>query len=219
MITVVLFLLLNFVLFLPRYVFNSKTAAFFPIKEFTPKGKIRVQPLLTRFNEDVFRVNFEYALFVLLLLVFKNQIPLEYAQLLASFFYTFSLIFFLYHNSIFSIYKSYPSLKSDYPLILQGIKIGLSGFIFYFFIGCLLFLGLVVFSFWTNFYLVEKVYYNSFWLTICCCIISILGITYFIYKRLNLFRLKIEHEFDYHHFGTIQSSVFMLNSNLFFSAK
>ena len=219
MITVVLFLLLNFVLFLPRYVFNSKTAAFFPIKEFTPKGKIRVQPLLTRFNEDVFRVNFEYALFVLLLLVFKNQIPLEYAQLLASFFYTFSLIFFLYHNSIFSIYKSYPSLKSDYPLILQGIKIGLSGFIFYFFIGCLLFLGLVVFSFWTNFYLVEKVYYNSFWLTICCCIISILGITYFIYKRLNLFRLKIEHEFDYHHFGTIQSSVFMLNSNRFFSAK
>lgn len=219
MITVLLFLFLNFVLFIPRYVFNSKTAAFFPLKEFFPKGKLRVQPLLTRFNEDVFRVNFEYALFFLLLAVFKNQIPMEYAKILAGFFYTFSLIFFLYHNSIFSIYKSYPSLLSDYPLIIQGVKIGLSGFRTRFFIGCVLFLVFDLFFFWANIYLVEKVYFNPFWMTISCCLIFFLGVSYFVYKRLNLFRFKIEYEFDYHHYGTIQSSFFMLNSNRFFSAK
>lgn len=219
MITVLLFLFLNFVLFIPRYVFNSKTAAFFPLKEFFPKGKLRVQPLLTRFNEDVFRVNFEYALMFLLLALFKSHIPIENAKLVAGFFYFSTLIYFLYHNSIFSIFKSYPSLKSDYPLILQGIQIGLSGFRFYFFIGCVLFLGFVIFCFWTNCYLVEQLYHVSLWMTISCSVLCFLGVVYYLYKRLNPFRLSREHDFEIHHYGTIQSLVFMLNSNRFFSNK
>lgn len=219
MISVVLFLLLNFILFIPRYVFNSKTANFFPVKEFFPGNKLRVQPLLTRFNEDVFKVNFEYALVFLILAIFKEYIFIENAKLIAGFFYFFTLLYFLYHNSIFSIFKSYPSLKLDYLLVIDGIKIGFKGFRNYFFLGFLSFVILSFVLFLTNFFIVDQLYNDSFWMTICCSIICFLGVFYYLYKKLNPFRFIREHNFEIHHYGTIQSSVFMLNSNQFFSNK
>jgi hypothetical protein len=178
-----------------------------------------VQPLLTRFNEDVFRLNFEYALLFLFLALFKDYIPIENAKLIAGFSYIFTLIYFLYHNSVFSIYKSYPSLTSDCPLFLQGIQIGLSGYRNYFFLGCFVFVGLCFVFIGTNFYLVEQIYSSSLLMIISTSIICFLGVTYYVYKRLNPFRFTREHDFEIHNYGIIQSSFFMFNSNLFFSKK
>ncbi|MBP6558346.1 MAG: sulfatase-like hydrolase/transferase [Flavobacterium sp.] len=219
MVGVAVFLILNFLLFIPRYVFNTKTAAFLPIKEFFPKGKLRIQPLFTRFNEDVFRLNWEYAFIFLVLYLGKNQIPIGYAKGIVGVLYLFTLLLFFYHNTIYAIYKSYPSLRVDYRLIVQGVQIALSGFKGYFFLGCIAFISLCYFVILGNFYIVEVLYSDSFLLPIGFALIVLTGILYSLYKKVNPFQFKKEFEFEIQHFATIQWSIALLSSNRFFGVK
>lgn len=219
MVAIAVFFILNFLLFIPRYVFNKKTAAFLPIKEFFPKGKLRLQPLFTRFNEDVFRLNWEYAFVFLVLYIGKNQIPIGYAKGIIGVLYILTLLVFFYHNTIYAIYKSYPSLRADYPLIVQGIQIALSGFKGYFFLGCIAFIALCYFTLLGNFYIIEVLYSSPIVSIIGFALIVLTGILYSLYKKVNPFRFKKEFEFEIQHFATIQWSIALLSSNRFFSVK
>jgi hypothetical protein len=218
MIGLVVFLLLSFLLFAPRYAFKSKTAAFFPLKEFFPKGRFRIQPFFTRFNEDIFRLNWEYAVLVVVLSMLQNEIPMVYAKVILAVFYWSTLIFFLYHHSIYGIYKSYPSFKSDIALIRQGIQIGFSGYKTALFTGFLLFLVLSGLVFWANFYIVEMLNAANVLLFFCSAI-TFIGIAYWFYKKVNPLQFTTEDRFEIHHFATIQWSLSLLLSNRFFTRK
>ncbi|WP_412464676.1 sulfatase-like hydrolase/transferase [Flavobacterium mekongense] len=215
---IVVFVTLSFLLFVPRYAFNSKTTAFFPVKEFFPKGRFRIQPFFTRFNEDIFRLNWEYAFFVVVLSLLQNQIPIFYAKIILASVYWVTLIFFLYYHSIYGIYKSYPSFKSDYALIIQGFQIGFSGYKTALFAGLLLFTivsGLVI---WGNFYLAALLY-RSDSLFFFCFGITCLSIFYWFYKKINPLHFTAVEEFEIHHFATIQWGISLWLSNRFFTRK
>jgi len=220
MIEIIVFLILNFFLFIPRYFLNKETSTFFPTGELLVKKKIRPSALLARFNDDVFRVNLEYTLLVFSFLLFKSYIPITFTKILFSIFYFFTLTIFYYHYTIYSIYKTYPAISIDIKMIQQGIKIGYSGFKGLFILGVILFVCFLASLYFLNNYLVTLIYeYQSVELLICCIIIIIATVFFAFIKKINPFRFKKEFDFHYLLYFSVQMTTFVINSNRFFNKK
>lgn len=220
MIALLLFLILNFLLFLPRYFLNRETSTFFPYKEFLVNGKIRIAPTIVRFNDDVFRINLEYTILVFLFLLFKIYIPIDFAKILLCVVYFFTLILFYYHYAIYSIYKTYPAISNDIKLIQQGIKIGYSGFKRLFFLGIILFVCFLTSLFFLNSYLIALIYeYQSVELFIFGILLFIASLGFGYIKKINPFRFDKEFDFHYLLYFSVQITTFLINSNRFFNKK
>jgi len=111
-----LFLLFNYIQFLPNYIFNYQNAHFLP---FLDKLKSRKLGFFSSPNMDAFRYLIEVSVFVLLLKFNVIALPIH---LLASY-YILLFIYNFYHNLFRTIYQTYPSLYNDWPLILTGLAI------------------------------------------------------------------------------------------------
>ncbi len=220
MIEVTLFLILNFLLLLPRFFLNKKTSTFFPVKEFFVDGKFRITPLMARFNDDIFRINLEYTIVVLLLVVFKSAIPIEIAKFVLGVCYTTTLIIFYYHYSIYSIYKTYPAISTDINLIEQGLKIGYNGFKAKFIFGIVVFVVFLIALWLLNTFLLSILYEKKVTVFIVFCVVILIAtISFCLIKKINPFRFNTEFDFHYLLYFSIQMTTFVLLANRFFNKK
>jgi hypothetical protein len=220
MIALLLFIVLNSCLFLPRYYFNKNNSSFFPISELFEQKKLNLKKLINRFNDDIFRFNFEFIIVILLLILFKENIPISLAIVLVSVFYLLTLVLFFYHYSIYSIYKTYPTISSDWKLITQGIQIAKNGYLTQLLLGLTFFISFIIGLFYLIYFLIEAVYNSSNnSLLIFCLGLLVITFVFSVYKRTNPFQFTKEFDFNFMSFFVIQFSALLLQSNTFFSKK
>ncbi len=217
---VLIFLLLNFLLFLPRFFLNKKTSTFIPYKEIFTNEGIRLQPLISRFNDDIFRVNFELALAVLLIVFFKATIAIQVAQQLFFIFYLSTLLIFYYHYSVYSIYKTYPAITVDFPLLKEGLNIAKSGYKKSLLLGIIAFFTYGIGLYFLSTYFVAQIYFkDSISLLLLCFLILLLALLFKIDKKVNFFKYATDGDFHYLTFAVVQSTIYLVNSNLYYSSK
>ena len=138
-----IFLLLNFILFVPNFWVNRNYAQLLPINEFKNKPKDFYKKVFRRWNPDFFRLNAELMWMLVIGLVF--QYIFDSSLLLYGIIpvYLFSFSVLSYHYLIFGIFKRYPSWFNDWPQIKQGLEIVKYGFIWHLIGGILLFTLLI----------------------------------------------------------------------------
>jgi hypothetical protein len=220
MIAVLLFFILNFLLFLPRYFFNRETSTFLPYKELFIEKKFRIAPLFSRFNDDVFRINIELTFLTFLLILFKSILPLEISKTIFIIFYIPTLILFFYHYSIFSIYKTFPALSVDRKLFLEGFNIAKSGFKTWLIISIVFFVIFTIGVVFLTSYFIETIHSGkNDLLGLICFFIILVTIIFCFIKRINFLKFKEEQDFHYLTYFIIQSTYYIISSNIFFSKK
>lgn len=222
MLAIAIYLLLNFLLFLPLYLFNKETSTFLPINEILKKKRIRsaFSSLLGRVNKDIFRINLEYTLVIFLLLIFKNYINFQYIVIPFHIYYILILIIFYYHHSIHGIYNTYPAITTDFQLIVQGIKIGWAGYKKQLLLGIscsFILLGIIIKL--NSLLLTQIQSSNTIVLKIFSSIILIITFRHFFFCHVNYIYLQKEVNFvEFSGIG-IQALSFLISSNIFFSKK
>lgn len=220
MIAVVLFIVLNCCLFLPRYYFNKNNSSFFPTPELFEQKKLNLKKLINRFNDDIFRFNFEFTLVIIFLILFKKNIPISFAIIIISLFYLLTLLLFFYHYTIYALYKTYPSITSDWKLIKQGIQVAKSGYLTTVLIGLTFFISFIIGLFYFVRFMIEAIYNSSSnLLLIFCLVLLVITFVFSVYKKINPFRFQKEFDFNFMSFFTIQFSILLIQSNRFFSKK
>ncbi len=119
----ILFLILNCVLFMPRYILESGTSHFFPFENFLSGTMYeRFKSFFIRNNYDVFRLSVDLALIVLAARIFKNRININLFSRVAGIYYFVVLIFMVYTAVMFKLYRVKPILYNDLYLLGLGIQ-------------------------------------------------------------------------------------------------
>jgi hypothetical protein len=220
MTTLLIFFVLNFTLFIPRYYLNKSTSSFFPFKEIFENNIFNIKKIFNRFNDDIFRFNLEFSFVVILLHFIKTYLPIIFTEIFVSIFYLLTLLLFFYHYSILSIYKSYPAFYTDWKLIKQGFQILKNGYVFQLFLGIAFFLLFSILIVYLNVYLVKEIYASDkILLLIFCTLIVLLTLIFSFLKKVNFFIFRKEFDFHYISYFSFQSSISLLASNRFFSKK
>ena len=222
MIAVAIYLFLNFLLFVPLYFFNKETSTFLPIKQILREKNLRsvIATFSGRVNKDIFRVNLEYTIIILLLSIFKNYINFQYVVVPYQIYYILTLIVFYYHYSIYGIYNTFPAINSDFQLIIQGVKIAWAGYKKQLLLGICGFLILLVLIIELNTILLTEIQNtNAIMLEIFACIIIILILKHFFFRHANYIYLQKENDFEQSSAMEIQALSFLISSNIFFSKK
>lgn len=222
MIAIAIYLLLNFLLFVPLYFFNKETSTFLPINEILKQKSVRLAfiSLFGRVNKDIFRLNLEYTFVIFLLSIFKNYINFQCIVIPFHIYYILILIIFYYHHSIYGIYNTYPAITTDLQLITQGMKIGWAGYKKQLLLGIACFLILLSLVIQLNTLLLTQIQNtNAIILKVFTSIIVIITLRHFFFRHINYIYLQKEADFvEFSGIG-IQSLSFLISSNIFFSKK
>ena len=140
------FLLLNFILFVPRYLFEFNTSSFFPYHIFSQGGIFySFKYIFNRENYDIFRFSIDFSLLVFLIFLFRRKISLGVTGILLPAFYIIIFVYQAYAESFEAIYNVEPFLYTDISSLKTGFKIATDGKGFLIIIYILLF-GLAVFG-------------------------------------------------------------------------
>ncbi len=111
-----LFLVFNYLQFLPNYIFNYHNSNFLP---YLDKLKAKKAGFFDSTNMDFFRYLIDVS-FLILILKFKLfDLPIY----LVSAYYLILFLFNFYHNLFLTIYQVYPSVYNDRSLIKTGLAI------------------------------------------------------------------------------------------------
>ena len=121
-----IFLVINFLFFIPNYLTTLKKSQFFP---FLSKEKVHfstkmaIRHLLIRPNQDFFRLNLDLLLLTLFLFLTRSFIP--FWAVLSIFFLVilFGIVNQIYIAILLNIFKSNPSIKSDLSFLDAGLLI------------------------------------------------------------------------------------------------
>ena len=222
MIAVATYLFLNFLLFVPLYFFNKETSTFLPVKQILRQKSLRLAgaALFGRMNKDIFRLNIEFTIVILLLAIFKNYINFQYIAVPYQIYYILTLIVFYYHHSIYGIYNTYPAITSDLQLIIEGVKIAWAGYKKQLVLGIGVFLILLVLIIKLNTILLTQIQNtNAIILKIFTSIIVIITLRHFFFRDINYIYLQKERNFEEYSVIGIQALSFLISSNIFFSKK
>jgi hypothetical protein len=111
-----LFLVFNYLQFLPNYIFNFHNSSFLP---YLDKLKGKKAGFFESTNMDFFRYLIDVSFLILILKFRLFELPLY----VVSAYYLFLFIFNFYHNVFLTIYQVYPSLYNDRSLIKTGLAI------------------------------------------------------------------------------------------------
>lgn len=121
---ILLFLLLNSLFFIPRYILERKTSTFFPYRGFlSGPVKERIQFVINRFNYDIFRVSVDFLFLSILLLIVKGRVPQETLHPGIFIIYLLLMIYQVYYHAFENIYKVEPLFYRDYLLLKTGLQI------------------------------------------------------------------------------------------------
>lgn len=222
MIAVTIYLFLNFLLFVPLYFFNKETSTFLPIDQIFGQKSLRLAraALFGRMNKDIFRLNIEFAIVILLLSILKNYINFQYVAVPYQIYYILTLIVFYYHYSIYGIYNTFPAISSDFKLIIEGLKIAWAGYKKQLLLGIGVFLILLVLIIKLNTIMLAQIQNtNVIILQILASIIVFIPLRHFFFRRINYIYLQTEGGFEHYSGMGIQALSFLISSNVFFSKK
>ena len=113
--------LLNSLLFLPGYLFNSNTSNFIPYRGFI-EGSLyeRFKYLIVRDNYDVFRISVDLFLLVFLYYFLRNRIGSGIYGLIAGIYYAIILYFLTYYNAFEKIFLITPMMYNDLAMLKLG---------------------------------------------------------------------------------------------------
>ena len=111
-----LFLVFNYLQFLPNYIFNFKNSSFLP---YLDKLKAKKAGFFDSTNMDFFRYLIDVSFLILILKFRLFDLPIY----LVSIYYLFLFIYNFYHNVFLTIYQVYPSIYNDRSLIKTGLAI------------------------------------------------------------------------------------------------
>lgn len=140
------FLLLNFLLFVPRYLFEFGASTFFPYEIFSQGGIFySFKYVFNRENYDIFRFSIDFSILIFLYIFFKRKINTKLAALLLSVFYIIIFIYQAYAQSFEAIFNVEPFLYNDFSSLKTGFWITTEGQSFLLIIYVLLF-GLTFFG-------------------------------------------------------------------------
>ncbi|WP_316635718.1 sulfatase-like hydrolase/transferase [uncultured Flavobacterium sp.] len=222
MIAVTIYLFLNFLLFVPLYFFNKETSTFSPINQIFRQKSLRLAgvAVFARMNKDIFRLNIEFTIVILLLSILKNYINFQYIAVPYQIYYILTLIVFYYHYSIYGIYNTFPAINSDFQLIIEGLKIAWAGYKKQLLLGIGVFLILLVLIIKLNTILLGQIQNtNVIILKILASIIIFIPLRHFFFRRINYIYLQTENHFEHYSGMEIQALSFLISSNIFFSKK
>jgi len=130
---IIYFLFLNALIFLPTYLLNWKKSTFLPLQLFEKPFSIKtfLANFIRRYNFDIFRFAGDFAFITLIILGFKNIIPIAFANFFVFFYVFFAIIHQTYYHSIKYIYNTEPLFINDIILIKRGLGIAFHGFKFW----------------------------------------------------------------------------------------
>ena len=116
-----LFLILNFLFFLPGYLVNAGTSSFLPVKDFL-HGSIyeRAKTVFVRYNYDIFRLSVDLFLIPLVYLLFRKHIRPALYGWLAGIYYVITFAYLTYYVSFEKIYLIPPLIYNDLSLLKLG---------------------------------------------------------------------------------------------------
>ena len=140
------FLLLNFLLFVPGYVFDFDSSTFFPYRIYS-QGDIfySFKYIFNRENYDIFRFSIDFSFVVLLSYVFRRKIRLNATSIFLTLFYMVIFIYQIYSESFEAIFNVEPFLYNDISSLKTGFEIVTDGNAFFTVVFFLLF-ALVIFG-------------------------------------------------------------------------
>jgi len=116
-----LLLFLNFLLFLPGYLFNADTSHFFPWQGFTRGSPYeRIKTIFVRSNLDTFRISVDLFLLVLLYYACRKYIgPVLYGWF-AGIYYFLMFLFLTYFTGFEKLYHIPPVIYHDISMLKLG---------------------------------------------------------------------------------------------------
>ncbi len=153
------FLLLNFLLFVPRYLFEFDSSTFFPYRVFSQGSAFYTfKYIFNRENYDIFRFSIDFSFLVLLAFLFKKKIRLNIAGILLSLFYIVIFLYQAYSQSFEAIFNVEPFLYNDISSLKTGFEIVTDGqgFLVVIYVLLMLLLVFVVYSFFRYFLILIK---------------------------------------------------------------
>jgi hypothetical protein len=116
-----LFFILNSVLFLPGYLFNTDVSRFFPFQGLL-HGSIyeRCKTLFVRSNLDIFRISVDLFLLVFFYYFFRDRLNFRIYSWFTGLYYILILFFLLYYNAFEKLYRIPPMIYNDLYLLKLG---------------------------------------------------------------------------------------------------
>ncbi len=118
-----LFIFMNCLLFLPRYLLAAGSSRFFPLTDFTTGDDYaRLKSIFIRDNADLFRLSVDLFIIVILAWVFRKRINVRRFGMIAGLYYFIMLIYLVYSDVMFNLYHVKPIIYNDLYLLGLGIR-------------------------------------------------------------------------------------------------
>ncbi|MEM6800545.1 MAG: sulfatase-like hydrolase/transferase [Bacteroidota bacterium] len=161
------FFVLNFLLFLPGFLFDWKASSLIPIREFLKQKSLKqkINFFFVRENQDPFKFNGDIISLAAVLLLFGSIIPDTLQHLLMGSLVALSFLYLGYYYAMVNIYQTVPVLYNDLQFAKVGWNIATQRFPALFILGIVA-LGLVMgLLFWAGVKLsqsLDAVKYPSF---------------------------------------------------------
>jgi hypothetical protein len=116
-----LFLFLNFLIFLPGYLINADTSSFFPLHGFL-QGNIyeRLKTVFVRSNYDIFRLSVDLFLVAMVFYLLRTKIRPALYGWLAGIYYILILAYLTYYVTFEKLYLIPPVIYNDISLLKLG---------------------------------------------------------------------------------------------------
>jgi hypothetical protein len=116
-----LFLLLNFLIFLPGYLINSGTSSFLPVQGLLHGSMYeRLKTIFVRSNYDIFRLSVDLYLIAMLYYLLRRKISPGLYGWLTGIYYVISFAYLTYYVTFEKIYLIPPIIYNDISLLKLG---------------------------------------------------------------------------------------------------
>ena len=117
-----LFVFLNCLLFLPKYLIEFSTSTFLPFTDFlTGTFPERINSVFIRHNYDVFRLSVDLTAIVLIFYLFRHRINIRKYAWFAGIYYVIMLLFIVYYSILDKIFLVKPVLYDDISLFKLAV--------------------------------------------------------------------------------------------------
>ncbi|MEM8907089.1 MAG: sulfatase-like hydrolase/transferase [Bacteroidota bacterium] len=143
-------LLLNSILFLPRFLMEWQETAFFPFQGLR-RGSLfeRVRFLSYRYNYDLFRFCFDWFVGCFVLYLFRHTLDWPFWSWGIFAFYWLLLLQLIYFNLFDKVFNLPPLFYNDTFMLWHGLKIAFTGFLFWTLLALVGLVAFAYFLFWS----------------------------------------------------------------------
>lgn len=146
------FFTINFLLFLPGYLFDWKASSLFPVKDFLKQKSLKqkINFFFVRENQDPFKLNGDIISLAAFFLLFESLIPANLQHILMGLLVALSFLYLAYYYAMVNIYQTVPVLYNDLQFAKVGWNIATQRFPVLFILGLVLVGVILGLFFWAG---------------------------------------------------------------------